>query len=621
MKKFRKKNGITLIALVITIIVLLILAGISIAMLTGDNGILYKATIAKEVTNEAEAKEKVQLAVMSSFGLDGKFDREQFKEEIKKVGGTILSEDEDTVVVEIDNYEATVDAKTGQIISFESSKGVRPEVNVKQELNGDKVIITVEVTNEVGSVDSIKITNEDKGTDVTGSVNGKTGIFETKLNGTYKVEVTATTDGGTKTTTKIIEVNQIPVEFSKAYGRIEVVWLNTNDQVIETPNTPNLGNMTPVKWDGMTEVETTSNDSNWYNYKAKAGTEDNLESHWANAKNGDSYFVWIPRYAYRIVYYANETSDIITGYCDGNGTREVNGNIQQELSPTAKTVEVNGKKYIVHPAFRDGTSNNFKNGEWDSELAGIWVAKYEASQSDATESSMGSSNKIKIVPGVLSWRGVSIGDVYTNAYNYARDKESHLMKNSEWGAVAYLTQSQYGRNGHEIDINNSSYFITGNGGGSTNAPQATGVTNAYNTKLGTKASTTGNIYGIYDLSGGAWEYVASYITNGHENLSVYGSSFVAKTDEDANGYKTLSTKYATVYPYTGDGYGDAILEISMDKNSGNWFSDTCYFPNGSYPFLIRGGTWDDMGYAGVFYFNCYSGVGLGHSGFRPVLVF
>ena len=110
-------------------------------MLTGDNGILYKATIAKEVTNEAEAKEKVQLAVMSSFGLDGKFDREQFKEEIKKVGGTILSEDEDTVVVEIDNYEATVDAKTGQIISFESSKGVRPEVNVKQELNGDKVII------------------------------------------------------------------------------------------------------------------------------------------------------------------------------------------------------------------------------------------------------------------------------------------------------------------------------------------------------------------------------------------------------------------------------------------------------------------------------------------------
>ncbi len=33
------------------------------------------------------------------------------------------------------------------------------------------------------------------------------------------------------------------------------------------------------------------------------------------------------------------------------------------------------------------------------------------------------------------------------------------------GAVAYLTQSQYGRNGHEIDINNSSSFITGNGGG------------------------------------------------------------------------------------------------------------------------------------------------------------
>ncbi len=59
----KKQNGITLIALVITIIVLLILAGVSIAMLTGDNGILTKATNANDATREAEMKEAINLAV------------------------------------------------------------------------------------------------------------------------------------------------------------------------------------------------------------------------------------------------------------------------------------------------------------------------------------------------------------------------------------------------------------------------------------------------------------------------------------------------------------------------------------------------------------------------------
>lgn len=59
----KNQKGITLIALVITIIVLLILAGVTIAMLTGNNGILKKATDATDATGQAEAKEAVQLAL------------------------------------------------------------------------------------------------------------------------------------------------------------------------------------------------------------------------------------------------------------------------------------------------------------------------------------------------------------------------------------------------------------------------------------------------------------------------------------------------------------------------------------------------------------------------------
>ena len=174
-----------------------------------------------------------------------------------------MSEDENTIVVEKDGYAATIDKNTGKIISFESSKGVVPEIEVNKTLSGKTVTITVEVTNEVEQVNSITVINLDNGIELTGTVNGKIGTFETTLNGTYKITVTATTEGVQKTAEETIEVTQIPVEFSQAYGRIEVVWLDTEDNVIPEPNQPNLGNMIPVKWNGFNESETTADDLEW----------------------------------------------------------------------------------------------------------------------------------------------------------------------------------------------------------------------------------------------------------------------------------------------------------------------------------------------------------------------
>ena len=85
--KRKKDKGITLIALVVTIIVLLILAGISISMLTGQNGILNRATEAKEKNEDAQTEETVKVAVMSSLGTDGLIDLNQLKTEIESQGG------------------------------------------------------------------------------------------------------------------------------------------------------------------------------------------------------------------------------------------------------------------------------------------------------------------------------------------------------------------------------------------------------------------------------------------------------------------------------------------------------------------------------------------------------
>ena len=81
--------------------------------------------------------------------------------------------------------------------------------------------------------------------------------------------------------------------------------------------------------------------------------------------------------------------------------------------------------------------------------------------------------------------------------------------------------------------------------GSTDASSASGTINAYNTENGARASTTGNIYGIYDMSGGSLEYNASYeIVNNTGLNSSYGKNLVIETKQsDSNTY--ISTKYAT----------------------------------------------------------------------------
>lgn len=85
---FRKENeGITLIALVITIIVLLILAGVTIATLTGDNGILAKTNEAKEQTEIGKEKEIVKLATTAVITTNNAIDKDSLQSELNKTAG------------------------------------------------------------------------------------------------------------------------------------------------------------------------------------------------------------------------------------------------------------------------------------------------------------------------------------------------------------------------------------------------------------------------------------------------------------------------------------------------------------------------------------------------------
>jgi len=102
-----KKNarGITLIALVITVIVLLILAAVTINALSGDNGILKRATEAKQKTRRADALEKIQVAVMTATANGvGEVNPDDLKAELEKAGATVKTTGKLPWEVTLDGY-------------------------------------------------------------------------------------------------------------------------------------------------------------------------------------------------------------------------------------------------------------------------------------------------------------------------------------------------------------------------------------------------------------------------------------------------------------------------------------------------------------------------------------
>ena len=387
------------------------------------------------------------------------------------------------------------------------------------------------------------------------------------------------------------------------YGFRVALYLNidTYDETKKV-NAPQLKeNMELVRYDEDKKDWVVDETKSAYSYKEQTGaTTDGGTSEWANAKvtidSVESYFVWIPRYAYKINS-TNKTIDV--KFIKNTGKIATDGTVCKYADdPTLNTAT----DYIIHPAF---TANADLGGGWDTELSGIWVGKYESARSNSNGTTQGTSDKIKVQPNVTSWRDISIGDMYTISLNYSQDLKSHMLKNSEWGAVAYLTHSKYGRNGTEVTINNNSNYLTGNAGDSISA-DASATTNEYNTEKGVLASSTGNVYGIYDLAGGANEYVASYYKDG--DFSNANSSFVTKISDE------YSTVYAQAVESSGYKYGDAT------KETNKWGSDTANFILSTHPFFVRGGSNDVTSSAGIFYFYFGTGGRGEHIGFRISLL-
>ena len=160
-QKLKESKGITLIALVITIIILLILAGVTIATLTGDNGILKKAGDAKTQTEQAKADENLKIAIAGSYGTDGKLNLKDLKDNLKNQG-ILTNSNEFPLEVTVNGEKKKIDANGNIIGSIQSLK-------TKGTVFKDTTTLEDTYGNQVTIPKGFKIAN-DSATEVTGGI-------------------------------------------------------------------------------------------------------------------------------------------------------------------------------------------------------------------------------------------------------------------------------------------------------------------------------------------------------------------------------------------------------------------------------------------------------------------
>ena len=379
--------------------------------------------------------------------------------------------------------------------------------------------------------------------------------------------------------------------------------LNGTDPVI-------TGGLIPVTINDDGTVKKADVTKKWYSYAEKMWanavilTEDGkVESDGTIKEESiESYFVWIPRFKYKLFNLGNYT-EFIRATPPGTGVTIVDIIFENKDTPISVGTEVG--EYHSHPAFQAFDTNGF------------WVGKFEPS---------GTTENITIKPNKSSLRHTIIKSMFETAYNYRRDNESHMMKNTEWGAAAFLATSKYGIN-KKININNNKNYITGYSSivetDDENYP-GSGVGEEYNlpynTEIGYKASSTGNITGVYDMSGGAYEYMASFVdgnlgTSGftEDPTLTYGTKYFDK-------YNSTSTDKTYNYRILGDATGEMgpfYLNGGLLKN--NWWNEGSYFVNSNYPWFDRGGCYSDSYLAGQFGFSADVGENYDFVSFRMVL--
>ena len=316
-----------------------------------------------------------------------------------------------------------------------------------------------------------------------------------------------------------------------------------------------------------------------------------------------AFYVWIPRYKYKVwnidkkgasgmetevgSYKAQTTGIDIVFESETTSTGTISctySYAEGTASSLNETCTGNNNDYYTHPAFTFGTD----------ELKGFWVGKFDLSKDTATTTP-------RILPNAAPWVNEQLSDFWKKIYDMQTSNnvyglspartntDSHMINNMEWGAIAYLTNSKYGRCTNNVcNIIKRSYCneVTGRGIIANNrTTDCSSSTYYYNGTVGKKLSTTENIYGIYDTSP-----VSSYLTSNNKyvmaEMSMFSNGFTFGSGSAGYSYTYSDTtsKYLTTYAYgkyaigsaainrsrLGDAMGEVTLEASTSSGIQTW---------------------------------------------------
>ena len=429
---------------------------------------------------------------------------------------------------------------------------------------------------------------------------------------------------------------------NNAQGKIyqSKIVVTSYDRKQNTPNAPELDEgMIAVRYNGSNWEKADESTNYWYNYNkgewanAVTVTSDTRDDY-LSASVGteiemndiETMWVWIPRYSYSIgsvdgTNYYGKQGD----YLDTTPTQALPGEIDIKFVDV-DTKDRGSAKYIVNNGISKNswyTPDAFTFG--DTELSGIWVGKFETSSSNPSAGGGGGNTTdldAIVKPNVRSWRYINVSNAFTvsqkmndegNRYGFSSDVDTHMMKNSEWAVVAYLSQSKYGKLGNkdysgfnkEVYQNKSDNYIAGCSYGSpSNENTDFGCQYTYDIEIsGTGASTTGTIYGIYDMSGGSNEYVM-----GNYNDTI-GSSGFESMPESKYYDKYTSSDLLTACD------GNECLSQGLSETAG-WYND---YQTMTRSWLMRSAFYGDGRISGIFVFGQLNGNYLNSVSFRLVI--